>query len=736
MPASQDWSEQADALHRIMVAGGAMRDPGITIHAGAIRQALLACAKSGEGSDPHGLHLIGATIKGVLDLSDLSTSAPLRFVNCVFCDQIVADGATITRLEFKSCTLLTRQTAVRAEGLAVSGDVVLDGFTASADGESTVVNFAAAAIGRDFVIRNADLKCESGTAVDMGGISVKGSVRFENVQAAAQPEDVDAVARASGGITFWLSYATISGRLIFDGAELRSARGSALIAEGLRVGGDLEFTATANSRYDCCSLKGSKIGGTLHLEGARITSTSGNGLAADGIEVGGDALFSDRFLARTRGLGDRAVSLVGAKIGGNLSFEGARLRAKYGTALDAAQMTVSRTAEFKNARASGAAAAVELGSVKIGSHLTFDGARLTSRNGTALAADYIAIGGEATFANDFLASTKCSVDRPAVRLGGAKIGSQLDLTGARLNNLHGTTLAADSVSVAADAFLDDLRASSGFRHPVVRLVNARIGGKLDCRALDVDRCVSHLNLMHAEVGTFRLNTAYGGSDSRWVVLDGLSYKGIPSDDMSLDEWIDTLKNRTPQYCPQPWHQLGVAHNAIGHDQDARKILIEQHVDYRDRVLIRQPGQRVSISSAVVLWCRRLGSRFLKVFTGYGYRSHRAFLLLLAVAAFSVALTTLGAGKVHVTSPPPTQRYVAQLSPAGTDSAPCSLSEQIGLGLQIGLPLIKPPAGDRCRLDTNSSPGQVFTFISWVLQAFAWVFATLAVAGYTGLIRKV
>jgi hypothetical protein len=79
--------------------------------------------------------------------------------------------------------------------------------------------------------------------------------------------------------------------------------------------------------------------------------------------------------------------------------------------------------------------------------------------------------------------------------------------------------------------------------------------------------------------------------------------------------------------------------------------------------------------------------------------------------------------------------VAQLSPTSAEGAPCSLAEQIGLGLQIGLPLIKPPAGDRCRLDTTSAAGQVFTFLSWLLQALAWIFATLAVAGYTGLIRK-
>ncbi len=727
MSIPQDWSEQADLLCQIMADGAALRDPGTPIHARAMRRALLACAKRGERPDPRGLYVIDAAIHGVLDLSYFSTPVPLRFTNCVFDDQVVADCASISVLRLTDCEFRTRETAVRAVGLAVSGDLVFEGLVASAEGDNSVVNLAAASIGRDLVVRGAQLQSTSGTTLDAGGISVKGSAFFENTTADTQSE----------GFVVWLNNAKVDGRLVFDAVALNSARGAALVAECMTVGGDVEFlrfAADAGGFYGACVLTGSKIGGTLTMQGARITSKFGTALNADRIEVGGDATFSDGFLARTRGPGECAVRLAGAKIGGKLSCERSRLRAKHGTALDAAQINVTRTAALGNVRASGGVTSVELGSAKIGAHLSFDGARLTTRNGPALAADRIDVGGLASFVNDFLASTK-TVDRPAVALGGAKIGGQLDFTGARLNNIRGTTLAADGVAVAADIFLDDLRASSGFPLPVVRLVNARIGGRLDCRAFDVDRCVSKLNLMYTDVATFRLNAQYGGNDSRWLVLDGLSYKGIPSDDMDLDEWIDTLKNRTPAYSPQPWHQLGVAHNGIGHDEDARKILIKQRVDYRDRMLTPQPGQRLSTPSKMMLWCRRLWSRLLEVSTGYGYRSHRAFVLLLAVAVLSVVLTTLVAGRVHVASQPPKQRYVAQLSATNADGAPCSLSEQIGVGLQIGLPLIKTPAGDRCRLDTTSRPGQLLTIISWVLQASAWAFATFAVAGYTGLIRR-
>ena len=38
--------------------------------------------------------------------------------------------------------------------------------------------------------------------------------------------------------------------------------------------------------------------------------------------------------------------------------------------------------------------------------------------------------------------------------------------------------------------------------------------------------------------------------------------------------------------------------------------------------------------------------------------------------------------------------------------------------------------------TESTAGQVFTVLLWVVQAAVWGLATLALAGYTGLVRKI
>jgi hypothetical protein len=530
MPFPEGRSDQAAALQESMRTGEPVRSPSTVLQAQAIRDAVLGCTNRGEPADPCGLVVIDATISGHLDLSFFTISLPLHFADCRFEDQLLARDANITALTITNTEFRTQRTAIGARGLTAKGNVVFAGLKAMARGTDDTVDLSGASVGGDFIVTAAHLSSEIGTTMNASGISIGGLAYFKDVTAQS----------VCDGTALSLQDATISGRLILGDVCVKSGSGLALGADCLNVGGNTTFddlVAQTASGSDTFRMVGARIGGTLSLDGARITNAPGdvrgvsriacgNALNADGIEVRGDASFAMGLLARTSGLDSSAIRLVGAKIAGKLLIEDARLRAKYGTALYAAHLTIGGSASLKNLRASGAVCAVQLGRSRIGAHLILDAARLASRSGSALAADGINVGGQATFANDFLASTNSHSDTwPAVALGGARIGGQLDLSDARLNNKTGTTLFADGITVEADALLDDLRASSGFEHPAVRLVGARIRGKLDCRAFDVGPCVSALNVMYAEVGTLRLNDAYGPTDSRWLSLDGLTYKG-------------------------------------------------------------------------------------------------------------------------------------------------------------------------------------------------------------------
>jgi hypothetical protein len=133
----------------------------------------------------------------------------------------------------------------------------------------------------------------------------------------------------------------------------------------------------------------------------------------------------------------------------------------------------------------------------------------------------------------------------------------------------------------------------------------------------------------------------------------------------------------------------------------------------------QLDRRALTSRADRAWARLTGLTL-----GYGYRPWRALLALVAVATAAVVLAlTLGA-----------HGGVARVDPHRAAVTRCLAVERVGVGLDLGLPLIK--TGIRGHCDTTASTtGQALTATGWGLQLLAWAFATLFVAGFTGIVRK-
>jgi hypothetical protein len=60
--------------------------------------------------------------------------------------------------------------------------------------------------------------------------------------------------------------------------------------------------------------------------------------------------------------------------------------------------------------------------------------------------------------------------------------------------------------------------------------------------------------------------------------------------------------------------------------------------------------------------------------------------------------------------------------------------RISLAADLAIPLVKLGGAPRCEL-ANGPAGQWATGAGWVVQILGWSFATLSVAGFTGLVRK-
>ncbi len=211
----------------------------------------------------------------------------------------------------------------------------------------------------------------------------------------------------------------------------------------------------------------------LTLAGSYVPALDG-----DGIQVDGDVLLGDGFIAT--GQGDcGAVRLLGARIRGQLNFNGARLINEAGPALIGDGLHVDGDVFGGGFVATGHG---ELGTVRLpGAHiigqLNLNGAELANQAGPAFIGDGIHVDGGLVFAEGFTATG--NYERGAVRLPGAHISGQLNLDGATLVNPAGPALIGDHLEVHGGVFFDGFTATGHGEDGVVRLPDAHISGQLN-----------------------------------------------------------------------------------------------------------------------------------------------------------------------------------------------------------------------------------------------------------------
>jgi len=350
--------------------------------------------------------------------------------------------------------------------------------------------------------------------------------------------------------------------------------------------------------------------------------------------------------------------------------------------VDAARFTApAMTMRGAVAKADTPAGAVRLLGAHLG-RLECDGAWLENTSGPALHADTLRVDRAVDLRGGFRAIG-------AVQLVDAHFGL-LDCDGARLENASGPALWADGLRVDRAVFLRGGFRATGAGYSVLRMSGVSVGGSLWLDTSGVTRS--------------------GQSPGALVDVDGLTYTGLP-EPVGLPRWLELLRDHTPGYAAQPYQQLAAVHRAAGHDSEARDILMAQRRDQIDRGGLRRR--------------ERAWARFTGLALGFGYQPWRALLLLVAVVAGSVALAVIlggqGGGLEH------TDR-------ASTPQTPCGVVERVGVGLDLGLPLVKTGARDLCA-PTGTRAGQTLTVAGWVLQLAAWALATLFIAGFTGAVRK-
>lgn len=432
-----------------------------------------------------------------------------------------------------------------------------------------------------------------------------------------------------------LSHAQLSGVLTFVGATLTNLTGRALYADSLTVGQDMlcqgGFSATGEIR-----ICGAKIGGQLSFDGATLRNPGGMALNADSLTVGTSMLCHGGFSA----IGE--VRLMGSHIGHQLSFAESTLSNPGGRALTADSITVDQSMFCHGGFT--ADGEINLRGAHISGQLSFVGAKITNVGGRALFADSLTVDQSMLCYDGFAASGE-------VRLLGAQIGRQLSFAGATLTNPGGKALAADRLIIGQSMFCRGGFTADGR----ISLLGARIGGQLTFDgatltnpgrlALDLKGATAqHVKLGRTSAGSIDLSQLHVDvlalpelETQPAMRLSGLTYTDLdPDPDPPVRQRIAWLRRDPDGFHPQPYEQLAAYYRSIGHDRDARRVLLAKNRMRRRTTSRAEQAPRPLRSLLTAAW--RVPGWLTDALAGYGYVPLRAFCwLLTAVAAGALFL---------------------------------------------------------------------------------------------------
>ena len=534
-------------------------------------------------------------------------------------------------------------------------------------------------------------------------------------------------------------------------ADAVTVKGAVYLRNGFRTEGQVR-------------LLGARIGGDLDCSNAAVENppqadVPGSGIAvnADRAVVKGTVFLNKGFRAQ----GD--VRLLGANIGGDLDCSNATFAnpprpggSGSGIALNADGIDVKGNMFLNhNFHAEGQ---VRLLGAQVGMTLDCSNAAVENPpqadvpgSGIAVNADRAVVKGAVFLRDGFRAQGD-------VRLLGANIGGDLDCSNATFANPprpgvpgSGIALAADGIVVKGTVFLN-----KGFRaEGEVRLLGGQVGGQLTCTggsisgamnadAATVKRALRWTYIVNPERTTLILNDASVGAlvdDSKsWpahgnLFLDGFLYERISSGPRDVKNRLEWLA-RQAAFTLQPYRRLAKVLRDEGDNAGARIVLFEMEKRRRHQE-DRGPFARA--------W-----TGILKLTIGFGYYPGRALL-------WSIGLTVVGCllfwGGDTVGSMAPTDkdaygtfRQSGQLPPQH------ERFNALIYSFEGSVPLVKLGQVDRWQPDPNprwecqpaisvyrplcrvASPTSLRSF-RWVQTCLGWFFATMGVAGVTGIIRK-
>jgi len=491
---------------------------------------------------------------------------------------------------------------------------------------------------------------------------------------------------------------------------------------GMRIDADLEVQ-NAEIKFPLtawkCAFSGNFLLRDAQLRGLYLVGCLIKSLSADRARIRGAVLLRDGFKA------EGEVNLLGATIDGYLDCTSAQFSNATGFALNANGAKVEGGVFLRDGFKPDAE--VNLLGATIGGGLDCTSAQFSNAKGFALNANGAKVEGGVFLRSGFKAEGE-------VNLLGATIGGGLDCSSAQFSNAKSTALTAEGAKIGGDVFLrDGFKADGG-----VNLLNAMAGALLIYNVLEAEKILLDLRL--TKVQTF-WDDEKSWPKSGMLLLDGFRYERLyekaPLSAESRKKWL----RRQPhdKFLPQPYEQLAAVLRQMGHEREARLVMIEKN--HQRASFTRFPRQG--------WWWFNLFGRFI----GYGYAPWRAFALSVAIILLGWFVFYLGFAH-HLFSPTKDNAYVkapnGHVVPGKSGGPEISkdypVFNPLVYSLESFIPLIKfdqsaswtPNANSSTEISTFHLQAPTGRFLRYYLYfhiAAGWLFTSLWVGAVTGLVKS-
>ena len=494
--------------------------------------------------------------------------------------------------------------------------------------------------------------------------------------------------------------------LRLSGAEVTGI----LDLEGCRIPRDIALT---DCRFDASPVLRSAIIDNLFLDGSALP-----GLQADRLEARGALSICGATVTGE-------IRLRGARIGGNIEADGATITSPDGIAVDADGLEARGGFLLRGANVRGG---INLSGVRLGGDVNAVGARIERPGEVVLNGDGIAARGDLALRGATIAGE--------VRLLGAHFGGDIDCTSATFAQPGGYALRLNRARIDGAFFLRQ---------------GASTLGTLDLTATEIG-AIDDEEPCWPQKGDLRLNRCRYGA-----------FIGGPIDATSRLSWLarQVSERWEEEFWPQPYEQLATVLREMGHDEEARAVLIvKERLQRRAR---RSRAKNPALRAALAV-----NDGLLAVTVRYGRQPLLALLWLIlfwaigvvvfdlaernsalkpnsAVVLRSLEWTMCGLEQTDSRYMPSSGQVMAGRASTGQTQLSCFLSQPEAssypefnpwmYSLDALLPVMEIGQKQYWRPDPSKPTGTLTLNYYYFLSVIGWALSLLAVAGFSGLVKS-